>query len=136
MTRSFILTLTLLLPAVAFCGKARLYSLDSGDVIEVKFGNFWGTGHGKTIARLKNGAVLKGEFSTVPRGATSWGSVYTSLYGTSTSFKSTMMDEQRGSGILAGDGHVIDCEYVVSGVTGHGSGACRDNEGKLYKLLF
>jgi hypothetical protein len=44
--------------------------------------------------------------------------------------------EQFGNAVLVGDkGTVLDCEYVV-GVGAHGTGACKDNNGGKYRLLF
>ena len=46
--------------------------------------------------------------------------------------------EQRGSAVLTGEGIVLDCDYIVDGAGwgNHGSGTCRDNSGKRYKLIF
>jgi hypothetical protein len=39
-----------------------------------------------------------------------------------------------GTAILTGDkGTILNCEFISSG---HGSGACQDNHGVKYKLLF
>ncbi len=46
---------------------------------------------------------------------------------------------QRGTAVLTGNGLTIECEYLArpGGFIGsHGTGACKDNEGTRYKLIF
>jgi hypothetical protein len=35
-----------------------------------------------------------------------------------------------------GEGFVIHCEFVTNASTTHGSGACKDNKDRLYRLMF
>jgi len=42
----------------------------------------------------------------------------------------------RGRASVAGDGLYLRCEFVSSGLRGHGHGACQDNHGDAYDLIF
>jgi hypothetical protein len=138
-----ILAASILLPACAICATARLYDIKTGEVILAKYSKweiFLHT-HGKVSATLKSGQVLTGEFSAVREDVSGWGSIYSSVYGnggfasgSSYSQFHAASNVARGSGVLVGEGKIIDCEYVAS--AGHGSGACKDNEGRFYRLIF
>ncbi|HJY07061.1 MAG TPA: hypothetical protein VJ323_12150 [Bryobacteraceae bacterium] len=129
------LVVAALVPACAYCAKARLYDMKSGDVFTANFSGKWrGTGHGK-ISLTLHGKKLAGEYATVPNGTSSWGSIYSSS-GFASGSATAISARQRGSAIASGDGEVLECEYIVSGFSSHGSGACRDKEGNFYKLMF
>jgi len=54
----------------------------------------------------------------------------------STATGGSLSARQEGQAIATGEGEVVECEYVVSAWTAHGSGACKDREGNLHKLMF
>lgn len=69
-----------------------------------------------------------------------WGGVSAKVYGTEgTAFTNGVPhsnSNQYGTAVVTGDkGSVVDCEYVTTALT-HGSGACTDKQGTLYKLMF
>ena len=135
MLGSAVLTLAVTVPLHAK-HKARLYDLKTGEVFTAQYtGNsFFGSGHGKITIDLR-GKQLAGEYSTVPQGTVGWGSVLTSA-GMATGTGGVLSGRQEGQAIASGDGEVVQCEYIVSSWSAHGSGACRDKEGNLYKLMF
>ena len=101
----------------------------------------WHGDHGPTTATMPSGELLKGEYSITRGGTAEWGSVYASVYGTGGAASANASGTRfgvsiRGQGtlILTSDrGTILNCEFVSSG---HGSGACLDNHGVKYKLLF
>ena len=133
---SIIVLLMILIPApLDGKSKARIYDLKTGEVFTAQFTGKWGgTGHGKITLDLR-GKKLVGEYSTVPHGATGWGTILTAA-GMATASGGAVSARQEGQAIATGDGEVVQCEYVVSAWTAHGSGACKDQEGNLYKLMF
>jgi len=131
----------LLIPGLLLAAKAHLYNLKTGEVLEMKF-NRW-TSNRKITMTLANGTVLTGEYSTVPDGAVAWGTIYGSVWGTSgyasgsgNRIGVSRRGLQHGAAVLAGGGVTFDCEYVSSALNGHGTGACRDNSGQDWKLMF
>jgi hypothetical protein len=145
---------TIALGAIVFAGAAdakskrriRLYNLANGQISEGFFTQgFIPSGKGDIELLLPGGERAQGEYTTVPNGSSSWGTVYASVLGpdgssaSGSAFRSgySMSMKQRGSAVVAGDhGTVVECEYVVSGYSGHGSGACKDNKGGLYRAMF
>lgn len=134
--------LTLFVVFLCACGRsARLYNLSTGEVTRV---NYSGRGKGKLSATLASGENIHGEFVSLPGGNTSWGAIYASVYspttfaqGSAQSVSGNMQSKYRGSAIATGDkGTIIQCEYIVSEWTAAGSGACEDNHGVKYKLMF
>jgi hypothetical protein len=137
----------ILFPLLLFIGgcirKARLYNLTTGEVTPAEF-TYSGSGKGKITAVSVSGEQFKGEYATIPGGEMSWGTIYASVYGpggtlsgSSTSHSSSTSAQQRGSAIVTGDkGTIIQCEYITSAWNGAGTGACKDNHGTLYKLMF
>ena len=128
------LLVVLLLLMLCGCTKtARLYNLDTGEVSIVKYSDR-GTGHGLISGQFKSGETFQGEYSTVAGGTMAWGSIYSSVYtpvgsasSTSTAFTNAVEGKQKGAGIITGDkGTILDCEYAVSALSGHGAGACKD----------
>jgi hypothetical protein len=79
----------------------------------------------------------------VTQASIGWGNVYSSVYGaagTATGNASGVSisggGRRYGAAIMTGDkGEVLDCEYLV-GFNGHGTGACKDNHGAKYRLMF
>jgi hypothetical protein len=100
-----------------------------------------GSGRGKISAVVESsGEKVSGEYITFDHMPVNWGSTYAKVYGTEgsvfTSGSSLGKSNQYGTAIATGDkGSVIDCEYVTS-LLAHGTGACVDKQGTLYKLMF
>lgn len=121
---------------------ARLYNLSTGAVTEIKF-SYSGSGKGKMLATTIGEEQFKGEYVTVPSGTTQWGQIYGKVDGAgrsntahATMTTSSQDTQQHGQAIATGDkGTVIQCEYIVS-VYGPGNGACEDNHGEKYRLMF
>ncbi len=124
----------------AAAGTAHIYNLTNGGVTVLKYSR-WHGDHGPVTAKMPSGEALKGEYSITRGGSATWGSIYASVYGTGGSANGSASGTKlaisiRGEGslILTGDqGTVMNCEFISSG---HGSGACVDNHGVKYKLLF
>jgi hypothetical protein len=140
MRRTAYLVAFFLCCAAAYAGTAHLYNLSDGKVSVIKFSR-WRGSHGPHRMTQPSGENLSGEYSVVHGGALGWGSIYGSVFGTggsasgsatSTSLAVSLRGE--GSAILTGDkGTILNCEFISSG---HGSGACEDNHGVKYKLMF
>jgi hypothetical protein len=119
----------------------RLYNLSTSAVTEIKF-TYTGSGKGKIKPTTIAGELFTGEYVTVASGTAEWGQIYASAQGTggsatgratTTTYSSNI--EQHGQVIATGDkGTIIHCEYIVSGT--NGNGACEDNHGGKYKLMF
>ena len=121
-------------------GKGHLYNLKTGEVLTVEYSRSI-TGHGKLSAIYASGEKVTGEYSIVRGGGTAWGNVYTSVYGvggyasgSGQSFANYTSRTARGSAILTGDHKVMECEFVMGEM--HGSGACRNQDGEIFKLIF
>jgi hypothetical protein len=124
------------------CGErtARLYNLTTGEVTTITY-------VGKRLtATLPSGESISGEYATVSEGTTSWGTIYSNVYGNVGATPISLRDNTqvvggtrsrsaRGSAIATGDrGTIIQCEYITGATAG--SGACEDNHGTKYKLMF
>lgn len=120
---------------------SKLYDLKSGNVLHASF--VWrGDGSGPTTI-TKADEVCAGEYRTIMEGRTSvgvgatagpWGAIFGALHSTSSTEKA-----QRGFAVaICPSKHAFECEYVTNvslgGVTGHG--ACKDNRGETYRLMF
>jgi hypothetical protein len=118
--------------------QARLYNLSTGEVTVATF-TYGGSGRGKISAVLGSGEQLKGEYITFVHAPLNWGSVYADVYGAGGATYtngSNQKSNQYGTAVVTGnEGFVADCEYVTSALV-HGTGACKDNQGTLYKLVF
>jgi hypothetical protein len=121
-------------------GTGRLYDLETGEVSTFSY-SYNGRGHGAISSTLK-GQNFTGEYSVINNADVSWGSIYANAFspagstsGTATGTAVSMRGQRRGSAILTSNGTVIDCEMLV-GSNGHGSGGCRDNHGKKYRMMF
>ena len=118
----------------------RLYNLTTGEVTPVTM-TYGGSGHGRLSAVIaSSGENVSGEYLTFAHLPANWGSTYAKVYGTEgsayTSGASLGKVNQYGTAVATGDkGSVVDCEYVTSSLT-HGTGACTDKQGTLYKLMF
>ncbi len=120
--------------------QGRLYNLTTGEVIPLTI-SYSGSGKGKLSAVVpSSGEKVNGEYLTYAHVPVNWGSVYAKVYGTEgsafTANSSAGKSNQYGTAVATGDkGSVVDCEYVTTALT-HGSGACTDKQGTLYKLMF
>ena len=135
--------LMVLIAMVGGCATtARLYNLDTGDVLNASFENH-GTGHGQITVTTPDGKQLSGEYTTIS------GMSYSSGFGTASAsgsggyawataqgFSFSQPGKQYGSATLAGQGMVIDIVYVVDPWTSHGYGVGKDNKGGKYKVQF
>lgn len=139
--------LVLVAVVLLLCGctrTARLYNLDTGEMTIITASYRGGGGaHGTLSGTFKSGETIRGEYSVVTHTVVGWGSVYSSVYsgtssatGNGTAMAVATGGKQEGSAVLTGDkGTVLDCEFLV-GSNPHGIGACKDNHGGKYKMLF
>lgn len=120
----------------------KLYDMKGGRVVEASF--MWqGTTSGPTTI-LNGDERCAGEYRTIMGGATSvgfgtsagpWGVLFGSIYS-----GSTIERAQKGIAIALcpKSGTTFECEYItnvsLAGVSGHG--ACKDNRGDGYRLMF
>lgn len=100
------------IPIALVGATARLYDLESGTSVELKYKINWFTGHGTIAGTLVDGRKVAGEYRTIEDRV-----------------------GQHGSTVLLGKDIVIECDYDV-GENGHGTGTCRDNQKKRYKIMF
>ncbi len=121
---------------------ARLYNLDTADVIHLDF-KISVSGHGKITGKLPNGKELVGEYSTLSEGSTSEGTSGASAVGsegyewaTAQGFSFNQPDVKYGSATLVGDGLLIEIVYAALKWTSHGYGVGRDNQGGRYRVRF
>jgi hypothetical protein len=130
--------------SLCFAAKARLYNLKTGEVLEMKFSRgIFGGGHGKISLKLTDGTMLQGEYSTVPEGSASWGAIFATAngpggaaYGSGVGRSYSVKMGVPGLAIIAGNGHIIQCEFRSNAMSGHGSGGCKGNDGVIYKLMY
>jgi hypothetical protein len=95
-----------------------------------------GTGHGTADITMADGEILRGEYTIVADGAVSFGSVFSTVYGSGSSSSIAMAGKGTGEAALAGDrGTSAQCEFLNNNLTGHGNGACRSSTGGIYKLI-
>jgi hypothetical protein len=130
----------ILLVSFFLCGctihhQARLYDLETADVILVKVyirGN-----RAIDEATLPTGERCKGESVSGGAGSVTWGNIYSYYYGSASYSSATIPLSQRGvMTMVCEKGIVFDCEYVVSSFAIQGHGICKDNRGKYYRLIF
>jgi hypothetical protein len=121
---------------------ARLYKLDTADIIHLNF-KISVSGHGKITGKLPNGKELVGEYSTLPEGITSKGTGDASAVGsgdyawaTAQGFSFSEPNVKYGSATLKGDGLLIEIVYAALAWTSHGYGVGRDNQGGKYRVKF
>ena len=121
---------------------ARLYNLDTGEVLNASFENN-GSGHGQITATTATGKPLVGEYTTISGASFSSGFGTASARGgggyawaTAQGFSFEQPGQQYGSATVVGDGLVIDIVYVVDPWSGHGHGVGKDNHGGKYKVQF
>lgn len=115
---------------------ARLYDLQSADVLTATYKSN-GTGHGNIwIGPTLENADCKGEYVTVPQGTEGWGMIYRGITPTLVTTGTASTDQAGRAVVTCRDRRVIECEYITSSWTAKGSGACQDNQGHRYRLIF
>ena len=107
---------------------AKLYNLTTGEVHDVT-AQFDGTGHGEIDFTLPSGDHFTGQYNTVTG---SWGRIYGGIY------TQTFPTDQRGVAIMTSQrNRYLHCEYVTNAsYDTHGHGACVDNDGTMYRLMW
>jgi hypothetical protein len=126
--------LAVLAPACAH--QARLYRLDSTDMLLATFKDT-GSGAGPVwVGADRKTSPCQGEYSTASAGSTTWGAIYAGG-DVATGALRTEGDSAKGAAVIrCQDGRVIECEYVTDAMAAKGTGACRDNAGHRYRLMF
>ena len=100
-----------------------------------------GVGGGEASIIMPDGEILNGEYSTVDNSTVGFGSIYTSVnVAGGAAFGSGSATSVPGSspGIASfygTNGTMMQCEYFVSR-SGKGGGACKSDDGALYRLHF
>jgi hypothetical protein len=134
--------------AVAGCtGKAELYPAnDTARAVGPLKANFQraGVGSGAIRLQLPDGEVLTGRYSVNVSGASSFGSIYATAYGTGgaasavgSSSAFAIPNGSPGFADLYGPkGTGAQCEFFNNNLTGHGNGACRLSTGAVYRMQF
>ena len=114
---------------------ARLYDLSTGSVSTAVF-SFDRSGSGTIELDLEDGTQCDGEYVTSLEGTSGWGMIYAA--GRIGMVTTTERPNQlRGSAVVTcSDGTVIECEYLTISQGAQGSGACQDNSGTHYRLMF
>ena len=141
-----ILLVFLFLEGCTIRHQARLYDLETGNVILVNArirGNraineaVLPTGekcNGESISGGEGFVSLGGAYSSINL-SSSWGNIYG--YGSTTYSSTTVPLSQRGVCVLiCENGITFECEYRVMSYAVQGHGICRDNRGKYYRLMF
>ena len=145
--KKLVLLVFVLLFLVACTKYARLYPVNdlasTTGVLKAKYIDS-GTGGGEITLVMPDGETLSGEYTTVDTTTVGFGNIYTSVYGTGGSAYGTgtatsfaVSGSSPGIATLYGNkGTMMQCEYFVSNWTGKGGGACKKNDGSLYRLHF
>jgi hypothetical protein len=120
---------------------ARLYNLAGGEVLQTLF-TYDGSGKGFIKLQRSPDDLCTGEYMTLAGGVTVWGSIYGKVFTPETEAQGKAEVQagaapttQKGTAIIScKKGTLIECEYLAEGQ--HGQGACKDNLGTLYRLMF
>ncbi len=113
---------------------AKLYNLTTGEVYDATF-HFAGETHGLIDFTLPSGEHFTGQYNTVRGGSISWGRIYGNIY----TYSQTLPTEYRGVAIVTSErNRYLHCEYTTnrSRDETHGHGACVDNDGIMYRLMW
>jgi len=126
---------------------ARLYPVNdlakTTGVLKAKYSDS-GTGHGEMTIVMPDGEALRGEYTTGRAINLNFGNILSNVYGTEgdafgtgTSTVLRLQGSNPGIATLYGDrGTKMQCEYFVGNRAGKGRGACKKNDGSLYRLQF
>jgi hypothetical protein len=120
----------------------RLYNLETGEMTALN-AHYNGTDKGNLDGSLRSGEIINGEWVVMRNESVTWGSIYSSVYtpagvssGRATGVAVARGPTSYGTGLATGDkGTIVDCEFLV-GSNRHGTGACKDNHGAKYKMMF
>lgn len=108
--------------------------------IEIKM---YGTGSGPVKVTMPDGEVLVGRYSVNVGGSMSFGSIYGSVYGaggyvgaSGYTQSTNMAVSSPGVVDASGPKTTMQCEVMNNNMTGHGNGACRLDNGALYRIQY
>jgi hypothetical protein len=142
MRKLFLVGVVIFLTACTITRTARLYDLDTGQVLHATMATH-GTGHGEVTVVTPDGKTLTGEYSTVSNGqfSSSSANAMVNVGGTfgwanAQGFSVTRSSAVVGSGVVTGSGIVLEVVFQVDSFTKHGDGVGRDNKGHKYRLEF
>ena len=136
-----------LLFLVACTKYARLYPVNdlasTTGVLKAKYIES-GTGYGEITIVMPDGETLSGEYTTGRAINLNFGNILSNVYGTEEDAFGTgtatvlrLQSTNPGIATLYGDrGTMMRCEYFVGNRAGKGRGACKKNDGSLYRLEF
>ena len=136
-----------LLFLVACTKHARLYPVNDlaskAGVLQAKYVDS-GKGYGEITIVMPDGETLNGEYTTGRSINLYFGNILSSVYGTEGDAfgtgKATVLRLQGGNPGIAtlysDRGNKMQCEYFVGNRAGKGRGACKKNDGSLYRLQF
>ncbi|MCB4755458.1 MAG: hypothetical protein LHV69_00240 [Elusimicrobia bacterium] len=119
-----------------------LVNVNNGDLIKVEYWVKSNTG-GPFHVFLSKDEVAYGYYKVVYGGSEHWGQIFSSVdsnsnhSGSSSVFGTTRNRQANGTAISKSEkGTVVDCEFILDSFKGGGYGACKDNKGNTYRLLF
>lgn len=99
--------------------------------------------HGILDLSLPSGEPLIGEYSIVSDGSVGFGSVFSTVYGSShgtaigTGSAFSFPAGGQGAASLYGtNGTTLQCEFINNNMTGHGYGACQMSNGGIYRMMY
>jgi len=136
-----------LLFLVACTKYARLYPVNdlasTTGVLKAKYIES-GTGYGEITIVMPDGEILSGEYTTGRAINLSFGNILSNVYGTEGGAFGTgsstvlrLQGTNPGIATLYSDrGTMMQCEYFIGNLAENGRGACKKNDGSLYRLEF
>jgi hypothetical protein len=140
------LLISFLLEGCTIHHQARLYDLETGNVILVNARIRGDRAINEAV--LQTGEKCNGESISGGEGFRSFGWAYSSVnlfsswgniygYGSTTYSSAAIPLSQRGVSVLiCENGITFECEYRVMSDAVQGHGICKDNRGKYYRLMF
>lgn len=120
---------------------SKLFDMQNGQVLSASF--LWKGDLTGPATIFRPSEACTGQYSTIVQGRTSygvgtaagaWGGLFSTLYSSS-----SVERAQKGMAVaICPSGITFECEYITNvgftGVSGHG--ACKDNRGTAYRLMF
>jgi len=93
--------------------------------------------NGAMTLTMPNGEILNGRYSIGAGGGVGFGSLYSSVYGATTSSSMSMSGSGEGMADAVGPhGTTAHCEFMNNNFNGHGHGACRISDGAIYRMQY
>ena len=141
------LPMFVLLFLVACAKHARLYPVNdlasTTGVLKAKYIDT-GAGYGEITIVMPDGETLSGEYTTGRAINLNFGNLLSNVYGTEEGAFGTgtatvlrLQGTNPGIATLYGDrGTLMQCEYFIGNLAGKGRGACKKNDGSLYRVEF